>query len=148
MENVEPKYPVKLSTPIAWGDMDAFGHVNNTVFFRLFESGRIAYFDEVQMPPRPIHQEAEDRPDHGPILASTNCDFLLPLTYPDNVRVETGVERVGNSSFTMVYRILSEKFGWKEAGRGKGVVVWCDYKTGKSVPLPEDIKQRMRTLES
>ena len=47
MKQLKQEYPVVLSQDIIWGDMDAFGHVNNTVYFRYFEDARIAYFDQI-----------------------------------------------------------------------------------------------------
>ena len=45
MKQLKKEYPVVLNQDIIWGDMDAFGHINNTVYFRYFEDARIAYFD-------------------------------------------------------------------------------------------------------
>jgi acyl-CoA thioester hydrolase len=42
-------YPVVIEIPIAWGEMDAFQHVNNIFYFRYFESARIAYFGRLKM---------------------------------------------------------------------------------------------------
>jgi len=47
MKQLKKEYPVVLSQDIIWGDMDAFGHINNTVYFRYFEDARIAYFDQI-----------------------------------------------------------------------------------------------------
>ena len=69
-------YPVHLEIPVAWGDMDAFGHVNNTVYFRWFESGRMALFERIGI--------GSERPERvGPILASTSCEFLAPVVLID-----------------------------------------------------------------
>ena len=40
-------FPVRLEIPVAWGEMDAMGHVNNIVYLRWFECARIAYFERV-----------------------------------------------------------------------------------------------------
>ena len=40
-------YPVTVEVPVVWGEMDAFSHVNNVVYFRYFETARIAYFYEI-----------------------------------------------------------------------------------------------------
>src|SRR5687767_1167703 len=54
---------VTVEIPVQWGDMDAFGHVNNTVYFRWFESARIAYFEKIGL------NERMRRDRKGPILA-------------------------------------------------------------------------------
>jgi len=47
MKELINAYPVINEIPIAWGDMDAFQHVNNVVYFRHFESARISYFEKI-----------------------------------------------------------------------------------------------------
>ena len=68
------------------GDIDLLGHVNNVVYFRWFESARIAYFDKVRM------WEFGETVGIGPILHSINCRYRIPLTYPDTVSVGARVQ--------------------------------------------------------
>jgi len=77
MENLMDGYPVVIEVPVAWGEMDAFGHVNNIVYFRYFESARLAYFYKLDL------IDMMTKTGIGPILASTSCRFKIPLTYPD-----------------------------------------------------------------
>ena len=49
-----PVEPVSVQIPVAWGDMDAFGHVNNTVYLRWFETARIAFFRAVDRSLEPV----------------------------------------------------------------------------------------------
>lgn len=131
-------FPVQLEIPVAWGEMDAFGHVNNTVYFRYFESARIEYFRRLGL------KQSND--GTGPILASTRCDFLYPLTHPDTVVAETGITRVGRSSFIMAYRVRSLTLD-RDVARGEGVIVYYHYGQGRSEPLPEDLRQAIAALE-
>ena len=124
-------YPIVFETPIAWGDMDAFGHVNNTVYFRLFESARIAYLDRIGFRGNDNHV--------GPILASTHCRFRRPLVYPDSVQVGARVSELSTDRFTMEYRIISRKSG-EVAADGGGVVVSYDYAAGMKTPLPDTVR--------
>lgn len=135
-----PPFPVEVETPVAWGDMDAFGHVNNTVFFRYFETARIAYFDAVDFTGGPR------RGDVGPILHSTHCRFRRPLTYPDTVTVGARVTGTGEDRLTMEYRVVSRKLG-EVAAEGGGVVVSYHYGEGRKAPLPEAVRRRIRELE-
>ena len=130
-------YPITVDIPVSWGDLDAFQHVNNTVYFRWFESARILYFQAVGL----VDSMRDER--IGPILASTSCDFKLPLTYPDQVRSSASVSRIGKSSFTMDYRIRSESSGWEVAAQGSGVVVLFDYTEGKSVRISDELRARI-----
>lgn len=139
--SIDQPFPLEVELPIQWGDMDALGHVNNVMFMRYMESGRIAYFEKVGL------DRALDGKSVGPILARTTCDFLAPLHYPDRVRVGVRVSATGRSSFTMHYRIVS--IGHQRlAARGEAVIVMFDYTAGKSEPLDEALKARIAALES
>ena len=78
MSQLKNDYPIVLQQDVIWGDMDAFGHVNNTVYFRYFEDARIAYFDEIGI------NDFKEKSQLGPILATTHCNFKCPLEYPDH----------------------------------------------------------------
>jgi acyl-CoA thioester hydrolase len=96
-------YPVVIAFPVQWGDMDAFAHVNNVVYFRWFESARIAYFERIGVLK---HLSGEDL---GPILASSSCDYRRPVVYPDTVRVGVRATRIGRTSIALEHRIISGK---------------------------------------
>lgn len=131
--------PVSIEIPVAWGDMDAFGHVNNTIYLRWFESARIAFFGAAKVP----HQRVQLT--QAPILASTSCNFELPLTFPDTVRVLAWAGRVGTKSFTLRYEVHSRAHG-RRAAHGDSVVVWYDYPTARSAPIPDDLRARIEAL--
>ena len=141
MNNSLEAYPVIIETPIAWGQMDAFRHLNNTTYFRFFESGRIAYFERMNF------MEYMEETGVGPILASTNCRFRIPLTYPDNVSIGTRVSTIEEDRFTMEYVVVSHKHQ-KIAADGSGLIVCFNYKENKKVPVPAEIKKRIEHLEA
>ncbi|MCB0919439.1 MAG: acyl-CoA thioesterase [Actinobacteria bacterium] len=128
------EYPVVLTLPVRWGDMDALGHVNNTVYFRWFESARMAYMERVGIPLQP-------NGDVGPILAQTECSFLQPVTYPAEVRVGARVSSMGTTSFVMDYQV--DVVGAGTAAKGLGVIVLLNYSSGKPTSIPEPIRQRI-----
>ena len=140
MDNSIDGYPVVIEIPIAWGEMDAFQHVNNIVYFRYFESARIAYFGRLKM------MDLMNRTGIGPILAATSCRFKTPLTYPDTVLVGAKVTSIEEDRFIMVYRVLSKKYQ-KIAAEGDGVIVTFNYSENKKAVVPEDLKQRILDLE-
>jgi len=114
-------YPVVIDVPVAWGEMDAFQHVNNIVYFRYFESARMAYFDKLGM------AEIQNTTGVGPILASTSCRFRIPLSYPDTVAIGARVAKVDENRFLMEYCVASYKEN-KVAADGEGVIMAFDYK--------------------
>jgi acyl-CoA thioester hydrolase len=133
-------FPVVIDIPVAWGEMDALRHVNNIVYFRYFESARIAYFEKLRF------WEFMNQTGVGPILASIQCKFKIPLTYPDTVSVGTRIPSIEQDRFVMEYRAVSHK-SQAIAAEGEGVVVSYNYRESKKTPLPEEMKQRILTLE-
>jgi acyl-CoA thioester hydrolase len=126
--------------PVQWGDMDAFGHVNNARFFTWFETARIAYFRELDLP-------ADLSDGVGPILAHTSCDYLSPVEYPAEVLVGARVTRLGGSSFHHEYVIASSDRPDQPVAKGVGIIVLYDYETEKSVPLPDDLRARIQAVD-
>ncbi|MGH7447413.1 MAG: acyl-CoA thioesterase, partial [Longimicrobiales bacterium] len=114
------EYPVIISVPVAWGEMDAFGHVNNIIYFRYFESARIAYLDAIGF------RGDDESSGIGPILASTECRFRRPLAYPDTVSIGARTIDLAADRFTMEYRVASAALG-EIAAEGGGVIVAYDY---------------------
>jgi acyl-CoA thioester hydrolase len=141
LESLEAEFAVVLVIPVAWGDMDAMGHVNNTVYLRYFESARIAYFERVGF----LEEMASS--GIGPILASTRCRFRLPLTYPDRVSVGASVSEIEDDRFLMLYRIVSESAGGAVAAEGDGLIVSYDYRQKRKAPLPARVRERIAELE-
>jgi acyl-CoA thioester hydrolase len=140
MEDVLVDCPVVIDVPVAWGEMDALKHVNNIVYFRYFESARIAYFEKLRF------WEFMNQTGVGPILASIQCRFKIPLIYPDTVSVGTRIPKIEQDRFVMEYRAVSHK-SQAIAAEGESVVVSYNYRENKKTPLPEEMKQRILTLE-
>lgn len=137
-------YATVIEVPVAWGEMDAFGHVNNVVYFRYFESARIAYLRAIGFTGSDEHGRAV--PDVGPILHSTHCRFRRPLTFPDTLHAGARSVDVGADRFTMEYAIASEQFG-EIAADGGGIVVAYDYREKRRTDLPGPVRERIRQLD-
>ena len=140
MKELISAYPVVIEIPIAWGDMDAFHHVNNIVYFKHFESARILYFEKIDF------LEVMNKTGIGPILASTQCKYKIPLTYPDHVTVGAKVDAIEKDRFIMKYAVISHKFK-KIAALGEGVLVTFDYQNNKKALVPDKIRKRIIDLE-
>jgi acyl-CoA thioester hydrolase len=133
-------FPVVISLPVQWGEQDLFGHVNNTVFFRWFESARIAYLDRIGL----SHLMAREQ--IGPILAAIGCNYRRQLTFPDMVDIGSRVTRIGRSSLTMVHALRSRA---QEAlvADGESTIVTFDYRAQHPVPVPDEIRAAIAALE-
>ncbi len=137
----EPEnFPVAITLPVVWGEMDAFGHVNNAVYFRYFETARIAYFERIGM------LQFMEKQGIGPILAHTECRFRIPLTYPDSVEVGARVTAIEADRFLMQYQIWSQT-AQAVAARGSGLIVSFDYRKACKVAIPAELRERLCELE-
>jgi len=141
MEELLNNYPVVIEIPVAWGDMDAFQHVNNIMYFRYFESARIAYFEKLKF------QDHMTQTGIGPILANTQCKFKIPLTYPDRVSVGAKVDLIDADRFLMKYAVVSHQHR-NIAASGEGMLVSFNYRENRKAPIPDEIRARITALET
>lgn len=133
-------FPLVLSLPVQWGDQDAFGHVNNTVYFRWYESARIAYSDKIGL------TTMKETTNIGPILASIKCDYRLQIKYPDTVSIGASIRRLGRSSITMVHKLFSQQ-SQAIAAEGESTIVLFDYNTQRSQAIPDELRQVISKFE-
>ena len=132
-------FPVTVEVPVAWGDMDALGHVNNAVYFRYFETARIEFFAQLGL------GSVGQSNGVGPILHSASCRFRIPLTHPDTVTVGAQIGEVGDDRFVMRYRAVSHQHG-AVAADGESLIVTFDYATGSKARVPDDLRARLVDL--
>ncbi len=132
-------WPVCHETPVSWGQMDAFSHVNNIVYFRWFEDARFVLFERVGW-----SKVLEDT-GIGPILARTQCVFKRAVTWPDRVTIGTRIEDLSEDRFTTVYRVVSHASG-EIVAEGDGRVVSYDYGAGAKAPIPTEVHEALVAL--
>ncbi len=133
-------YPVIVTQAIAWGDMDSFHHVNNVVYFRYFENGRLEYIRRIGW------FDIQIRTGIGPILASTQARFRKPLTYPDTIHIGTRMIEMKDDRFTIEHKIVSDTLN-DFVTEGQGLLVAYHYAEQRKAPLPEELKERIHALE-
>lgn len=134
-------FPIQQSFSVQWGEMDAFRHVNNLVYLRWSESGRIAYFELLQ-----LNFEAPELADYSIILGWQDCKYIFPVTYPDTVHVGTKVLEIKEDRFVMQCRVYSEKHQ-RLVSISNHDVVTIDFKTGKKVVVPPELRTLIEGLE-
>ena len=122
----------EMVIPIRWGDMDAMGHVNNTVYFRYFETVRIAWFDAIGCQPDPRGQ--------GPVIVNAFCTFIRQLEYPGEVLAKHYVANPGRSSFDSYMTLERSDRPGEVCTNGYAKIVWTDFPAQKSAPLPDWIR--------
>ncbi|MGB0466421.1 MAG: acyl-CoA thioesterase [Pontibacterium sp.] len=132
MSDIQGKKVFSCFLPVRWGDMDAYGHVNNALYMRYLEEARVQLLAK--------SGATMDGKGIDPVIINVGCTFMRPITYPDTVRIDCYVAEPGRSSFMTYYRLFSEADAETPVSEGYSKVVWMDHQTGRSVPLPDSIR--------
>ena len=121
-----------ITVPIRWGDMDALGHVNNIMYFRYMEIGRIAWLNQCGFRLDPTSSTF--------VVANVFCNFLKQFEYPGDVVVNTFVGTVGRSSFDTYHEMRRTDSGETLYASGGATIVWVNTLEQKSMPLPAELR--------
>ena len=119
--------------PIRWGDMDAMGHVNNTVYFRFMEQTRISWFEALL--PR-----GEAWGATGIVIVNASCNFKRPINHPATVEVKMYAGAAGGSSLPTFYELLVEN---QIHADGAATVVFIDMQKQKAMRIPDNLRALM-----
>ena len=136
-------WPVQTTIPIQWGEMDAFNHVNNVVYIRWCETARIELFRKIWGDRGINMKEILEGNGVGPILANFNVNYKIPISYPDNVIIQTRVDKIGNTSFNVEHQVFTEKMGNSVVATASSVVVMLNYKTEEKFNLNSSMKLKL-----
>lgn len=127
-----PKIPdFSCQIPVRWGDMDAFGHVNNTLYLRYIEETRFQWMMSKNVPIGGASY---------PVVVSVGCTFYRPVFHPETLRIDCYVSEPGRSSFMVHYKIYTSAEPNNPTADSFSKVVWVDATTGKSTPLPDIVR--------
>ena len=123
------KPTLEMVIPIRWGDMDAMGHVNNTLYFRYCEIVRIEWLHRAGGAPDPAGL--------GPVIVNAFCNFLKQLEYPGDILAKHYVADPGRTSFNTFITLERTDNPGVIYAEGGAKTVWVDFPQQKSVPLPD-----------
>ena len=131
-------WPTAVGLPVQWGDMDAYGHVNNMVALRWFETARIAYIRQYGI------DQLLSQLGLAPIVASITCNYRRQIKFPDNVLAAARVSEVGASSMQVEQLIFSQQ---QNAAVWDGVctVVVFDYQAQRPRRIPPAVREAIAT---
>ncbi len=124
---------------IRFNDIDILGHVNNTVYFSFYDTGKAYYFNAVrrgQMNWREVDT----------VIANVNCSYLSPILFGEKVEVYTRCEVLGEKSFKL-RQMLVEKNTGEVKSVCETVMVSISRETKRSCEIPETWKQQFRDYE-
>jgi len=122
-----------------WSDNDAYGHVNNVVYYAWFDTAVNAWL---------IDQGLLDVATGDPIglVVETGCRYAAPLTYPEPVEIGLAVERLGTSSVT--YRLgVFAKDAAHAAAEGHFTHVYVARDSRRPVALPQSWREKFAAVQ-
>ena len=129
----QKKLTLEMVIPIRWGDMDAMGHVNNTIYFRYMEPVRLEWLFKVG--------GARDAEGNGPVIVNAFCNFIQQLQYPGDLLAKHYVANPGRSSFEAYITLERTDAPGTICASGGAKTVWVTYAQQKSVPLPDAVRR-------
>lgn len=122
----------EMRIPIRWGDLDAMGHVNNTIYFRYFETLRIDWLARFRAEPNPAGV--------GPVMANGFCNFRRQIEFPGELVARHFVAAPGTKSIDTFFTLAMADTPELVAADGGATLVWLDFPNKKTVPLPDDLR--------
>ncbi len=133
-------YKVWREIGTRWSDNDAYGHVNNTVYYAWFDTAVNAWL---------IEQGLLDIVTGDPIglVVETGCRYARPLAYPEPVELGLAVEAIGKSSIRYRLGVFSKNSS-EAAAEGFFVHVYVDRKSRRPVGLPPEWRAAFEALKS
>ncbi len=138
-----PSFRVVLPIRVAWGDMDAFNHVNNCVFVKYLEHSRVRYFEEIGM-----SLNVGSKPEISAILAGVSCRFRRPVTYPDELMA--GCRLVSFDAQRGDFKLEHALWSTHQkavVATGESACVTFNYVTQQRTPIPAQWIDRISQVE-
>jgi acyl-CoA thioester hydrolase len=121
-------------------ETDLLGHVNNVSYFIYFEQGRVEYLEHLGLAERLFNEEQVS------VVADLECQYLAQIYLKDPLRLHVRIAKIGRSSYDIEYALTHADTGQLKAA-GRGAMVYIDKQTGRSLPLPDDIRQQISDYE-
>jgi len=123
------KLVYEMTLPIRWGDMDAMGHVNNTLYFRYLEIVRIDWLRSLSAEPNPT--------GHGPVIVNAFCNFYKQLEFPGDILVKMYASDPARTTFETWATIERVDQPGVIYAAGGATTIWVDFPRQKAETLPE-----------
>jgi acyl-CoA thioester hydrolase len=121
-----------------WMDNDAYGHINNVVYYSFFDTAVNRYL---------IERNVLDvlKSEAIGFVIETQCKYFSPIAYPDLVHVGLKVTHLGNSSVKYEVAIFKNDDDVASAA-GSFVHVYVNRSTNKPTPIPQDVREILTGL--
>ena len=134
----EIKFKHSMPAQIRFSDVDQFGHVNNSVYFQLYDLAKTTYFKDVM--------GMTEWNDVVVVVANINANFLMPIFFSDSIEIETTTIQLGNKSFTLLQRAVVKDSGEVKCDCRTTLVMY-DLLTKEPTPIPDHYKNAICEFE-
>lgn len=128
----------KLKVQLRFNDIDILGHLNNTVYFSLYDLGKARYMEDAG-----LRRHSPEPPSS--VIADVHCAYIRPIRYGDEIYVETRCTAIGEKSFVLAQQLVDSAGDVRS--RCRTVMVYFDPSTGLSAPVPDDFRARIVDYE-
>jgi acyl-CoA thioester hydrolase len=127
-----------MPAQLRFSDVDRFGHVNNSVYFSLFDMCKTRYFNDV------VGTDIFDR--MAPVVVHIEANFISPVYFPDEIVIDTSIVKIGNKSFTLLQQALNQRTEEVKC-YCETVMVMMDTVTNESVEIAEEFRSKVSSFE-
>ena len=134
-------YPLIIEQTVAWGDMDAYGHVNNVIYFRYMENARVEFYRRIGK------YEFEERTGITLVVKSTSCRYVSTLACPDRIAIGALVTEMSDEQILMQYLVVNRGSG-QVAALGEAAIVALKAADGARVPFPQELRANISELQA
>ena len=135
-------YQVFKPITVEWGEMDAAGIINNTIYLKWFEAARVKYLADLSK-----GESFDMMNEDGVVLAQQTCKYIFPVTFPDTIWIGVGVSEILEDRFVMDCKMMSEKHD-RIVAIAQSTLVPFDFQKHQKAPMNADAKQKILSLEN
>ena len=134
----EFKFNHFMPAQIRFSDVDQFGHMNNSVYFSLYDLAKTTYFKDVF--------GMAEWGDQVVVVASINANFFQPVFFSDELEIATAAVQLGNKSFTLLQRAVAKNTGEVKC-ECRTILVMYDLLSKEPVAIPQEYKDAICSYE-
>lgn len=130
----------RVDLQLRFSDVDVLGHVNNTVYFAFYDTGKAHYFEDL----------SGVRPDWNnvdKVVANVNCAFISQIVFGEEIEVLTRTIAIGSKSFTL-QQMLREKNTGEIKSVCTTVMVSIHPGNHLSMEVPEELRRQIYAYEN
>jgi len=129
-------------TEVRYGDLDPQGHVNNAKYLTYFEQARVYYLIYLG-----LFGKDQSFMEIGLIVADIHIAYHAPTHYGDAIKTGVRTKRIGGKSIVVEQAVVDVNTG-QEMAKGEVVMVTFDYKAKKTIPVPDEWREKISEFEN